>query len=145
MTEASIIFEILGWWLLSFLKFIVMPSAGLAAGMAPLRVFTYSASGAILGLLLMQPVIRVLFDWRSQVRRKKGKRAFTPGRRRIVRIKQHFGILGIAFLGGPLGVPVGALLAFKYFGHRSSTLPIMMVGYVMWSALLTTLSALAFH
>lgn len=144
MTEASIIIETLGWWLLSFLKFIIMPSTGIAAGMDPIWVFAYSASGAVLGLLLMQPVIRILFDWRSRVRRKKGKPAFTPSRRRIIRVKQHFGIFGIAFLGGLLGVPVGALLAFKYFGHRSSTLPIMMMGYVLWSALLTTLSALAF-
>ena len=63
--------------------------------------------------------------------------------RRIVRIKQRFGLVGIAFLGGVVGVPVGAFLAFKYFDNRALTLPVMVASYVMWSAALTTLSALA--
>ena len=103
----------------------------------------YSAGGAVLGLVAMQPVVRSLFGWRTRVRRRKGKLAFTPNRRRIVRVKQNFGLLGIAFLGGLVGVPVGALLAFKYFENRSDTLPVMVLAYAAWSALLTTLSALA--
>ena len=90
------------------------------------------------------PVVRSLFGWRSRVRRRKGKRAFTPNRRRIVSVKQNFGLLGIALLGGLVGVPVGALLAFKYFENRSDTLPVMIIAYAAWSALLTTLSVQAF-
>jgi len=141
--ELQFIFEILGWLALSFIKFVIMPSTAIAAGLDPWWVFGYSASGAVLGLLLMQPIIRNLFQWRSRVRRRKGKPTFTPGRKRVVRIKQNFGILGIAFLGGLVGVPVGAFLAYKYFGHHSSTLPIMCGAYVVWSAVLTTLSAMA--
>lgn len=141
--ELATFLEALGWLMLSFVKFVIMPSTGIAAGLDPWRTFAYSSGGAVAGLLLMQPVIRMFFDWRSRVRQRKGKRAFTAGRRRIVRVKQRFGIVGIAALGGVVGVPVGALLAFKYFGHRSSTLPAMIVGYIAWSALLTTLSALA--
>lgn len=141
--EPSVLIEALGWLALSFVKFIIMPSTAVAAGLAPWRVFAYSALGANLGLLLMQPGIRLLFDWRSRVRRKKGKPAFTMGRRRVVRIKQRFGLVGIAFLGGLVGVPVGALLAFKYFGNHSATLPVMMAAYTGWSALLTALSAFA--
>lgn len=137
------VIEALGWWALSFVKFIIMPSTAVAAGLEPLRVFAYSAVGANLGLLLMQPGIRLLFDWRSRVRQKKGKATFTAGRRRVVGIKQRFGLLGIAFLGGLVGVPVGALLAFKYFGNHSATLPVMMVAYTLWSAVLTALSAFA--
>ena len=142
--DAAPIFEALGWMVLSFVKFIIMPSSAMAAGLDPWWVFAYSASGAVLGFLMMQPIIRWLFDWRSQVRRRKGKLSFTPARRRIVRVKQHFGVFGIAFLGGLLGVPVGALLAFKYFGNRRATLPIMVGAYIAWSGLLSALSALAF-
>jgi hypothetical protein len=77
------------------------------------------------------------------VRQRKGKPAFTTNRRRIVRVKQNFGLIGIAVLGGLVGVPVGALLAFKYFENRSETLPVMILSYAAWSALLTTLSAQA--
>ncbi len=128
----------------SFVKFVVMPSTAVAAGLDPWRVFAYSAGGAAVGLLALQPVVRSLFGWRSRVRRRKGKRAFTPNRRRIVSVKQNFGLLGIALLGGLVGVPVGALLAFKYFENRSDTLPVMIIAYAAWSALLTTLSVQAF-
>lgn len=141
--EWTTIFEAAGWMLFSFVKFIVMPSTAIASGLPPWWVFVYSAGGAVLGLVAMQPVVRSLFGWRTRVRRRKGKLAFTPNRRRIVRVKQNFGLLGIAFLGGLVGVPVGALLAFKYFENRSDTLPVMVLAYVAWSALLTTLSALA--
>lgn len=128
----------------SFVKFVVMPSTAVAAGLDPWRVFAYSAGGAAVGLLALQPVVRSLFGWRSRVRRRKGKRAFTSNRRRIVSVKQNFGLLGIALLGGLVGVPVGALLAFKYFENRSDTLPVMIIAYAAWSALLTTLSVQAF-
>ena len=141
--EWTTIFEAAGWMLFSFVKFIVMPSTAIASGLPPWWVFVYSAGGAVLGLVAMQPVVRSLFGWRTRVRRRKGKLAFTPNRRRIVRVKQNFGLLGIAFLGGLVGVPVGALLAFKYFENRSDTLPVMVLAYAAWSALLTTLSAMA--
>lgn len=137
------LFEAIGWMMLSFLKFIIMPSTAVAAGLDPWWVFTYSAGGAAMGLLLMQPMVRMLFAWRSEVRLRKGKPVFTPGRRRIVRVKRHFGLIGIGVLGGLVGVPVGALLAFKYFEHRSATLPVMILCYTAWSGLLTALSTLA--
>jgi hypothetical protein len=142
--EWSTFFEAGGWMVFSFVKFVVMPSTAVAAGLDPWRVFAYSAGGAAVGLLALQPVVRSLFGWRSRVRRRKGKRAFTPNRRRIVSVKQNFGLLGIALLGGLVGVPVGALLAFKYFENRSDTLPVMIIAYAAWSALLTTLSVQAF-
>mgnify|MGYP007047341063 FL=1 len=142
--EWSTFFEAGGWMVFSFVKFVVMPSTAVAAGLDPWRVFAYSAGGAAVGLLALQPVVRSLFGWRSRVRRRKGKRAFTSNRRRIVSVKQNFGLLGIALLGGLVGVPVGALLAFKYFENRSDTLPVMIIAYAAWSALLTTLSVQAF-
>ena len=141
--DATFILESIGWVGFSFVKFIIMPSTAIAAGMDPWSAFGHSVAGAVLGLILMRPVIRRLFDWRSRVRRSKGKPTFTPGRRRTVRIKQRFGLVGIAVLGGVVGVPVGAFLAFKYFDNRALTLPVMVASYVMWSAALTTLSALA--
>ena len=46
------------------------------------------------------------------------------GRRRLVRIKLRFGLLGIAAIAGVIGVPVAGLVAFKYFGHQRRTLPV---------------------
>ena len=55
--EWSNFFEAGGWMVFSFIKFIVMPSTAIAAGLNPWRVFAYSAGGAAVGLLALQPVV----------------------------------------------------------------------------------------
>ena len=141
--DATPILEAVGWLILSFLKFIIMPSTAIAAGLNPGWVFACSFGGAAVGVFLMRPVVLNFSAWRSRVARKRGKKVVTAGRRRIVQIKERFGLWGIAVLGGLVGVPVGAFLAFKYFGNRPETLPVMLAAYAFWSALLTTLSAFA--
>jgi hypothetical protein len=135
--------EALGWMALSFVKFVVTPTAAVAAGVSPWKVFVYSASGAGLGLVMMRPASQALFQWRSQRRRIKGKLTFTAGRRRLVRIKQRFGLWGIAVIGGVIGVPIAGLVAFKYFGHRRAALPVLVLVFSMWSALLTAIASFA--
>ncbi len=141
--DATPILEAAGWMMLSFLKFVIMPSTAIATGLEPWWVFAYSFGGASVGLFILRPVVLNLSAWRSRVARKRGKRVMTSGRRRIVRIKERFGLWGIAVIGGVVGVPVGAFLAFKYFGSRAETLSVMVIAYALWSALLTTLSVLA--
>lgn len=137
--------EALGWMALSFVKFLVTPATAIIAGVDPWFVFAYSATGAALGLSLMRPVSNALFRWRTQRRKAKGKRTFTAGRRRLVKIKRRFGLLGIAIIGGVVGVPVAGLVAFKYFGHRKTTLPVLILVFALWSALLTFVAASAVH
>ena len=137
----SIVWEALGWMALSFFKFVVTPTAAVAAGVPPWRVFLYSAGGAGLGLTLMRPAAKALFEWRSRRRKAQGKNTFTRGRRRLVGIKRRFGLLGIALIGGVIVVPIAGLVAFKYFGHRRSTLPVLVFTYAVWSALLTVLAS----
>ena len=142
--DPSFWIEALGWMALSIVKFVVTPGAAVAAGVPPIQAFAWSSLGAAAGLAALQPLSRRLFGWFSARRRHKGKANFTPSRRRILGIKMRFGLWGVAAVGGVLGVPVAALIAYKYFGHRRDTLPVLIVVFSLWSALLTTLAATAF-
>ena len=122
---------------------VVSNASALAAGVDPVWAFAYSAGGAAAGLVAMQPMAKAMFRWWSRRRRERGKRTFTLGRRRLVGIKLRFGLLGIAAISGIIGVPVAGLVAFKYFGHERRTLPVLVVAYVLWSAILTLLASTA--
>lgn len=136
--------EAVGWMALAFVKFLVTPATAVAAGVDPVWAFVYSAAGAAIGLMALQPAAKALFRWWSERRRQRGSRTFTLGRRRLVGIKLKFGLLGIAAIAGLIGVPVAGLVAFKYFGHQRRTLPTLVAAYVLWSAILTLLASSAF-
>ena len=136
--------EAVGWMAFSIVKFVVTPGTAVAAGVPPIQAFAWSSMGAAIGLSAMRPLSKRLFRWFSERRRRRGKANFTPSRRRILGVKMRFGLWGVAVVGGVLGVPVAALIAYKYFGHRGETLPVLIVVFTLWSALLTTLAATAF-
>ena len=142
-TLGHAVLEAAGWMALAFVKFLVTPASAVAAGVDPVWAFAYSAGGATLGLAAMQPMAKAMFRWWSRRRRERGKRTFTVGRRRLVRIKLRFGLLGIAAIAGIIGVPVAGLVACKYFGHERRTLPVLVASYVLWSAILTLLASTA--
>ena len=144
MMELAFWIEGLGWMALSIVKFVVTPATAIAAGVPPLEAFAWSASGAAVGLAAMRPLSMRLFRFLSRRRRERGKANFTPARRRILDVKFRFGLWGVAAIGGVLGVPVAALIAYKYFGHRRDALPVLIVVFTLWSAVLTTLASSAF-
>ena len=134
--------EALGWMAFSTVKFVVTPATAVAAGVPPLQAFLWSSLGAATGLAAMRPLSMRLFGWFAARRRKKGKANFTPSRRRILFIKSRFGLWGCGGWRGSSGAG-GRLIAYKYFGHQKQTLPVLIVVFTLWSAILTTLAASA--
>ena len=132
--------EILGWMLMSIVKFVVTPSLAMASGMEPGRVFWVCALGAVLGVLALFPLSRKLFVWQAERRKRRGKPVFTPGRRRVVRVKQRWGLLGVVAFSGVISVPIAVLLAAKYFVRSRWVIPALIFSFILWSALLTAVS-----
>ena len=132
--------EILGWMLMSIVKFVVTPSLALASGMAPGRVFWMCALGAVIGILVLFPLSRKLFVWQAERRKRRGKNVFTPARRLVVRVKQRWGLLGVVVFSGVVSVPIAVLLAAKYFARSRWVIPALMLSFILWSALLTAVS-----
>lgn len=128
--------EIAGWWLLSIVKFLLTPSSMIAAGYSYLETVLISSSGAALGAFIFYNGGERIFA----LFKSKKKKIFTSGNRRLVRIKTRMGIRGLMMVSVFLSVPISSLLAARFFHTERSTLPLMILGFFLWSLLLTGLS-----
>ncbi|MFB6258057.1 MAG: hypothetical protein ABEH38_05125 [Flavobacteriales bacterium] len=71
------------------------------------------------------------------------KRTFRRRNKTIVRVKRKFGLIGLALVTPAIiSIPIGAVLAAKYFRKRMETLPFMLFSVVLWSFLLTGIASL---
>lgn len=113
------ILEILGWWSLAIVKFLFLPWVlVLGAGKPFLEAALITASGASIGIWIISFFGDKVFHYLSERGRRRGSKIFTPGRRRIVRIKQRYGLLGLLVVGFLISVPITTLLATKYYKHE---------------------------
>ena len=66
------------------------------------------------------------------------KRIFTKRNRRIVRIKQKYGLIGIAFTTPLLlSIPVGVFLVVRYYRSSRSKFIYLIASNVLWSVIYT--------
>lgn len=139
----------LGWWsllawsLVAVVKFVVTPSAMVAAGHSALEAWMVTGTGACLGVAAFWHFGKWLFSWIERVRPsrwERGKRVFTPGRRRVVRWKNRFGLNGILLVSGLISVPIATVLAAKYFRAVPYAMGRLMLAFVGWAGLLTGVS-----
>jgi len=70
--------------------------------------------------------------------KKEKKKIFTRRNRRIVKIKQKYGLIGIAFITPfLLSIPVGVFLVVRYY-HSSKTKYMYLIGSnILWSVIYT--------
>ncbi|MGB0423264.1 MAG: hypothetical protein ACPGED_03030, partial [Flavobacteriales bacterium] len=110
---------ILGFLMLSMVKFLFAPSM-MTFAPGDYSIFTVlitTTLGAALGTLLFYFFGMQMFRWIGSLSRKRTeKKTFTPMRRKILGVKNKYGIKGLMLLSGIISVPVTALLAAKYFG-----------------------------
>lgn len=115
-----------------FVKTLVYTAIGGNAGML---TFYFSGKGLL-------ELFRKRYLRRVQDRTAKGlppKPIFTRTNRLIVRVKQRYGIIGLASFAPPtLSVPITAILAAKYFRHDRRTLPSLLISVLIWSVVLST-------
>lgn len=64
-------------------------------------------------------------------------KVFTRFNKFVVRVKRMHGLLGIAAVLPFISIPVGSVLAAKYFKHDRRTLPMLLGSVAVWSVLLS--------
>ena len=95
-----------------------------------------SCSGAILGTIVFTYLSAGILKWWNQLKEKwftskHPKKIFTKSNRRVLRIKQRFGLTGIAILTPIfLSIPIGAFLAERFYKDKKKV-----IGYLSTSAL----------
>jgi hypothetical protein len=115
MLEAFLTF--VGIYLLSMFKFVAGPVLGAAAGYSPWQIILVSLLGMMSSVTLFTFLGTRLKKW-ANGRFGKQKKLFTPKTRRIVRVWNSYGEMGIAFLTPILLTPIGGTLILVSFGSE---------------------------
>lgn len=108
-----------------------------------LETLLWTNVGGILGIYFFAYLAdRLLRWWRRTFhpRRKKSadRKAFSSRSRRMVRIKQRYGLPGIAFTTPLLlSIPVGVFLVVRYYRNSTWKYPSLIASNILWSVLYT--------
>ena len=95
--------------MLAVVKFVITPFTIYATGKENIQfgeVVLTTGTGAAIGVLLFYYGGTYLFKWTSHLKSKKKKPVFTKGRRRIVFIKNKFGLIGFIAISAIISVPI---------------------------------------
>lgn len=141
-------------------KFLLSPLLALSLGFTYKQALLYTTLGGTLGVLVFAFVGDIIRRyWRyftmlfvapfsrrtyKQLVHARGKR-FNRRKRFVVRIKDRFGLFGIAFVTPCIiSIPVGTILAMNLYKNRKKVILYIMVSLVAWSLILNTATLLLF-
>jgi hypothetical protein len=81
--------------------------------------------------------LKIVYDY-IEARRKK-KRIFTPRNRRVVRIWQTYGLMGLAALTPILfSIPIGTFIMTRFESNNNKIILYMLFSVIIWSLILTS-------
>lgn len=136
-------------------KFLFSPFIGINGfGLSPLETFITVSLGGILGATFFY-YLGNMFISNSQKRRltkisiliKEGKplpRIMTKTNKTIIKVKQLFGIWGLAFLTATfISIPIGSIICAKFYHHNKSSIFIIYF-FVLVNALILSFIASSF-
>lgn len=133
------IFKIITVMLISMIKHtLVGIPTGYATGFNMLEVMLYTAIGGALGVLFFMYFARGMKKSYLWYLKKRGviPRKFTKMNRLIVRVKQRFGLYGLAFITPPLiSVPVGAIIGATIYKDKKRVFLFLLGGIIFWSVI----------
>lgn len=131
------------------IKFLFAPSTGIGLGMTFWETLIVCSIGGIVGV----SVFYFAAGWfmnkmherrikKEEEQKKKGtfvkKKVFTPFRRKVIRVKNSFGVIGISFLTPCiLSIPIGSVLAARFFHHHKLTIVALYLSVISWAFILT--------
>lgn len=91
--------------------------------------------GGITGIILFTYMGGYLRHWLIKTFPNRLGKKFSRGSRLVVKVRQHFGLSGIAFLTPVvLSIPVGVLLALDLNSHKKTVMTSMVFSCIFWSA-----------
>ncbi len=103
---------------------------GAASGAVGVGVFMFA------GEFLNKWLDIIIDKLRGKNRKPRIRKKFNKRTRQIVRLKNKYGLIGIAFLSPVfLSIPVGVFLAVRYFSNRKLVFAYLMGGVMFWTLL----------
>jgi len=128
--------EILTVMLISSTKHVFGPPSGYVAGFNMLEVILYTSIGGIAGVFFFMYFASTMKKGYLWYLKKRGKtpRKFTKTNRFIVRVKQRFGLYGLAFITPPIiSVPIGAVIVATIYKNKVRAFTFLAAGVLFWS------------
>lgn len=93
----------------------------------------FLGSGWILGRMEDRRIHAVMLG------RRRGRRSFTRTNKLIVKVKRNQGLHGLAALTPVLiSIPIGTILAARYFRNDKRTLPVLFSSVLVWDIILSS-------
>jgi hypothetical protein len=93
-------------------------------------------TGNILFTYLSAAILKKIHDYRAKRNLIHKKPIFTKFNRRVIRIKQRFGLYGIAFITPVfLSTPLGAFLAERFFRDKKKIILFLSISTIFWELL----------
>ena len=135
------ILAIAGLLLFSGTKFMMAPGAILAAGYSIPVTLLIASIGGVAGSLFFFYLGSFLFSWWERYfPPKHPKKKFTRKNRLIIKLKNKFGVVGLALMIPLISIPISALLSAKYFRNDRKAVPAYFASVIIWSVILTYFS-----
>jgi hypothetical protein len=120
-----------------FFAKIGMPTAIVVFKYNLLKVLLVGGGGGIFGAVVFTYLSAGFIKWRHNYRLRRGKihhnKIFTKFNRRIIRVKNKFGLAGIAFITPVIGTPIGAFLAERFFKDKRKVILYLSVSFMFWA------------
>lgn len=114
-----------------------MPTAVAVLGMSPWKVLPVAIGGGITGCILFTYIsafiIHAIHRYRAKRHLIHKRKIFTKFNRRVIRIRQRFGLAGIALITPVLGTPVGAFLAERFYRDKKKVILYLSGSVVIWA------------
>lgn len=138
------ILRIIGLILFSSVKFLFAPATVYLSGYTFWQTLLITIVGGFIGVLTFFFAGRAMFSWiNERFSAKKPRKNFSKKNRLLIKVKSSWGLIGLAIISPSLiSIPLGSLLAARYFRHDRRTIPVFFGAVVLWSLVLTSLTAL---
>jgi hypothetical protein len=137
---------------LATFKFMFAPFTGHAIGLPFWETYLSSVCGGVFSATIFY----YFSEWILKISQKrklqkaengilKAKRKFTRTNRGIIKVKRSLGIYGICFWAPFfLSVPIGSIIAAKFYGKEPKTFPLIIVGMFLNALLMSFFAYLIF-
>lgn len=145
---STVIAKILSVFFLSTVKFMWAPGTALVSGFSFFETILITTLGGMTGITFFYFFGMWAVEKMEGIKRKskfsrsgnKPKKVFTRKNRQIIKIKASFGLIGLVIVTPALlSIPIGCVVAAKFYRHNKLTYPLLLVSTFAWSLLLTTL------
>lgn len=144
-------------YILGTFKFLFSQAAASAMGLNFIEVFITTTAGALTSFFIFYKGAKFFINRSIEKKKEKRKRLILQGKpvhiqknfkkrnKWIVKIKKTMGVKGVAILFPLfLSVPLGSIIAAKFFGKLRATFWIVLTTIVLYSLIMSTVMSLVF-